>query len=266
MPSFMTTDKSDCSNYRGITLLLITGKVLVRILLNRFVPTITEGIFPVSQCSFRANRSTNDMVLVLRQLQEKCREQNKGLYVMFVESVASSTTWDAPSCRTKADEEIDNRLSKDNCAFGWLYKRVWNNRHLKKGTEISVYKAVVLSTLLYGSESWVTYLHHLRLLERFHQCCLRTILNIHWKDFVTNTEVLEKTEVISIKAMLLKTQLHWAGHVSRMEENRLPKIVLYSELNTGQHDKGAPKKRYKDSLKTSLNACCIDHRDWTVQT
>lgn len=31
----------------------------------------------------------------------------------------------------------------------------------------------------YGSEAWVLYHHHLRLLERFHQRCLRTILNIH---------------------------------------------------------------------------------------
>ena len=36
-------------------------------------------------CGFRTNRGTTDMVFVLRQLQEKCREQNKGLYVTFVD-------------------------------------------------------------------------------------------------------------------------------------------------------------------------------------
>ena len=88
-------------------------------------------------------------------------------------------------------------------------KRVWNNRHLRKGTKISMYSAAVLTTLLYGAESWVTYRRHLRLLERFHQCCLRSILNIHWSDFITNIEVLERAEVNSIEAMLLKTQLRW---------------------------------------------------------
>ena len=90
------------------------------------------------------------------------------------------------SSDAKIDKEIDNRLAKGNSAFGRLYKRVWHNKHLKKATKISVYRAVVLATLLCGSESWVTYRHHLRLLERFHQRCLRSILNIHRSDYVTN--------------------------------------------------------------------------------
>ncbi|XP_063600256.1 uncharacterized protein LOC134776430 [Penaeus indicus] len=164
----------------------------------------------------------------------------------------------------KIDREVDNRLARANSAFGSLYKRVWNNRQLTKGTKISVNRAIVLTTLLYGSESWVTYRHHIRLLERFHQRCLRTILNIHWSDYVTNVEILEQAEISSIEAMLLKSQLRWAGHVSRMEEHRLPKIALYGELSTGHRDGGAPKKRYKDSLKKSLGACQIDHRQWST--
>ncbi|GFS13568.1 RNA-directed DNA polymerase from mobile element jockey-like protein [Elysia marginata] len=78
-------EKSDCSNYRGITLLSIAGKVLARILLNRLVSTIAEENLPESQCGFRSNRGTTDMVFVLRQLEEKCREQNKGLYITFVD-------------------------------------------------------------------------------------------------------------------------------------------------------------------------------------
>ena len=140
---------------------------------------------------------------------------------------------------------------------------MWNNKNLKRKTKIRVYRAVVLTTLLYGSETWVTYRSHIRLLERFHQRCLRTILNIHWSDFITNVEVLEQAEVPSIEAMILKYQLRWAGHVSRMEDHRLPKIVLYGELSTGHRERGAPKKRFKDSLKRSLTTCNIDHKQWS---
>ena len=78
-------EKSDCSNYRGITLLSIAGKILVRVLLNRLIPTITQENTPESQCLFRSNRGTADVVFVLRQIQEKCRGQNLGLYAAFVD-------------------------------------------------------------------------------------------------------------------------------------------------------------------------------------
>ena len=69
----------------------------------------------------------------------------------------------------------------------------------------------------------------------------------------------------SIEAMLLKTQFRWAGHVSRIKDHRLPKIVFYGELSTGHRDEVAPRKRYKDTLKRSLDTCNNDHRQWTTQ-
>ena len=63
--------------------------------------------------------------------------------------------------------------------------------------------------------------------------------------------------------MILKYQLRWASHVSRMEDHRLPKIVMFGELSSGRYERGAPKKRFKDSLKKLLTACNIDHRQWS---
>ena len=40
-------------------------------------------------------------------------------------------------------------------SIGRLQKRVWQNHSLRISTKIQVYKAVVISTLLYGSETWV---------------------------------------------------------------------------------------------------------------
>ncbi|XP_022800061.1 uncharacterized protein LOC111337933 [Stylophora pistillata] len=165
------------------------------------------------------------------------------------------------SSDAKMDNEIDNRLAKTNGSFGRLFKRVWNNKSLKSKTKIRVYRAVVHTTLLYGSETWVTYRSHIRLLERFHQRCLRT--NIHCCDFNTNVEVLEQAEIPRIEAMILKRQLRWAVHVPRMEDHRLPKIVMYGELSIGHRERGAPRKRLKDSLKKSLRTCNIDHKEWS---
>jgi len=52
-------DKTDCNNYRGISLLPTTYKILSNILLSRLIPH-AKKITGVHQCGFRRNRSTID--------------------------------------------------------------------------------------------------------------------------------------------------------------------------------------------------------------
>ena len=60
-------------NHRGISLLSIAGKVLARVLLNRLNEHLEQsGLLPESQCGFRKDRGTIDMIFAARQLQEKC--------------------------------------------------------------------------------------------------------------------------------------------------------------------------------------------------
>ena len=46
-------DRSDCNNYRGISLLRIVGKVFARVVLVR-LQFLTERIYTESQCGFRS--------------------------------------------------------------------------------------------------------------------------------------------------------------------------------------------------------------------
>ncbi|XP_061884956.1 uncharacterized protein LOC133635724 [Entelurus aequoreus] len=78
-------EKSVCGNSRGISLLSAAGKVLAKVMLSRLIQSITEHLLPESQCGFRKNRSTVDMIFTTRQLQEKCREQHQDLYMAFVD-------------------------------------------------------------------------------------------------------------------------------------------------------------------------------------
>ena len=77
-------DRSDCNNYRGISLLSIVGKVFARVTLNR-LQNLALRVYPESQCGFRVRRSTVDTIFSLRQLQEKCREQHQPLFLAFVD-------------------------------------------------------------------------------------------------------------------------------------------------------------------------------------
>ena len=125
------------------------------------------------------------------------------------------------------DAEIHQRIKKASTAFGKLEKRVWLDRGITLRTKLSVYESCVLTSLLYSSETWTTYRRHIKVLERFHQNCLRRILGINWESLTPDTVVLERAYTTSIEKRIIMNQMRWAGHLVRMEDSRLPKQLFY---------------------------------------
>ena len=75
-----------CDNHRGISLLSIAVKIMAKILLNRLNAHPDQaGLIPESQCGFRKDRGTIDIIFTARQLQDKCQRQNVDLYMTFVD-------------------------------------------------------------------------------------------------------------------------------------------------------------------------------------
>jgi len=74
-PIYKKWDKLDCSNYRAITLLNVTYKVLSGILHNRWAE-YAEEILGYYQCRYCVNHSTIDHIFTIRQTKEKVYEYN----------------------------------------------------------------------------------------------------------------------------------------------------------------------------------------------
>ena len=77
-------DLSQCSNYRGIMLLSVPGRILSRIILNRIKSKIDERLRP-NQAGFRSNRSTTDQITTLRIIIEQSKEWNCQLFINFID-------------------------------------------------------------------------------------------------------------------------------------------------------------------------------------
>ena len=431
-------DRSDCNNYRGISLLSIVGKIFARVILAR-LQKLADRIYPESQCGFRSERSTIDMIFSVRQLQEKCREQQKPLFIAFIDltkafdlvsrdglfsilpkigcppkllnliqsfhdNMKGTVQYDgeyssafairtgvkqgcvlAPTLfgiffstllnnafresregiylhtrsdgglfrlsRLRArrkirrrtvkdllfaddaafvthteeelqslmdrfsktcqdfgltisirktnvmvqgadppniyingtkldvvdqftylgstittdlslDTEISKRIGKASATLSRLTQRVWANKMLSINTKIAVYRACVISTLLYASETWTLYASQEKRLSSFHMRCLRRILGISWKDRITNNEVLQRANMPSMITLLRQRRLRWLGHVSRMEDGRIPKDLLYAELAEGKRATGRPQLRFKDVCKRDLKAIDVEVGNW----
>ena len=123
---------------------------------------------------------------------------------------------------------------------------------------IKVYNTAILPVLLYSTETMSLYWHHLRKLTRTQLQHLQTIMHIQWQERVPDVEVLKRAGRVSAEATITARQLRWAGHVSRMPDDQLPKAVFWGELISGNRKTGAPKLRYKDCLKWHLKNAGID--------
>ena len=81
-------------------------------------------------------------------------------------------------------------------------------------------------------------------------------------DHASNEEALKRASLPSIWSILLQLQLLWAGHVTWMEDVRMPKAVSFRELQEGKRDRDGPRKRYKNQLKRQLAQAGISHQMW----
>ena len=77
-------DKTDCSNYKGISILPTTYKILSNIMLSRLIP-YPEEIIGDHQCGFRRNRPTIDHIFCIRQILQKKWEYKEEDHQLFID-------------------------------------------------------------------------------------------------------------------------------------------------------------------------------------
>ena len=141
----------------------------------------------------------------------------------------------AIQCDGLSSLDFQARIGKTSKAFGSLKQAVFENRSLSLQYCRRVYVAVVLSTLLYGAETWPTKAPDLRRLNLLHHQCVRTIVGVsqrqQWETHATSSALAKTLGVPEdIGHIIWERRLRWLGHVTWMEDHRLPKSVIFGEL------------------------------------
>lgn len=113
-------------------------------------------------------------------------------------------------------------------------------------TEVAIYRARVLSTQLYGSESWTLYSIQKRKLNAFHMRGLGRILGISWSDKVTNKEVLTRAQIPSLFTQLKQRLFGWLGHKHHMPDKRIPKSCYMGSWQRAQESMDVPTVSDRD--------------------
>jgi len=143
------------------------------------------------------------------------------------------------------DGDISRRIGLARTVFQML-KKVWSSTDISNTTKMKVYATMVLSVLLYNSETWTLKQTQENRLRVFEMSCLRRIAGVTRRDRIRNKEVCDRVGLLQDIANRIQQQrMQYFGHVQRMDHTRYPKLALHGYV----HGTRRPKKRWIDTVK-----------------
>jgi hypothetical protein len=150
----------------------------------------------------------------------------------------------------RSTSEVKIRIAIATATMTRLHK-IWRSSDITFGTKIKLFRALVLSTLLYGCESWTLTADLERRIEAFELKAYRRLLKISWTEHKTNVYVRTRVEALAgpqepLLATVKRRKLSWYGHVTRHQS--LAKTILQGTLE-GSRRRGRQRKNWFENVK-----------------
>ena len=166
------------------------------------------------------------------------------------------------SANLSMQAEVSQRLASAGRAFYKLScMKLWKDYVISMKTKITLYKVMVQSVLLYGSETWALTEQETNRLEVFQMRCLRRIKGITLLDRQHNEDIRSSMEIPKIGDVISYRRLRWLGHIGRMTEDRMPQQLLFSKFE-GEQGRGRPLKTWSDYVRKDLEDLQILYCWW----
>ena len=105
-----------------------------------------------------------------------------------------------------------------------------------------------MTVVKYGFEAWALRKAEENLLGVFQRNCLRIVLGTRLTDRISNSMLYEKCSSVLLSRAIMKERLWWLGHVLRMKDDILPKIVLFGQPSRVKR----PRLGWEDVIKKDL--------------
>lgn len=165
------------------------------------------------------------------------------------------------------DKEIAIRCQKMVVAYNTLRKPVFECKDVSLKTKFSMFKCCVVTAGVYGSPVWNTTVAHIKKLESCHFRLLRALCGWSWRDFMSYEDIFMLAEEVGVKLcpielVIRESRLKYVGHVERMDDTRLPKILLHGETLEGTRPQGGAEKTYRSVIKTDMNILGVATEGW----
>ena len=115
-----------------------------------------------------------------------------------------------------------------------------------------LYEGVIVVQALYGVEAWGMRNAETRKVNVLEMKCLRSLDLVSRMDRVRNEEVRRRAGIErDLASRADQRVVRWFGHVERMEEYRMERMVLMAEVS-GVRVRGIPRLGWMDGVEVAL--------------
>jgi len=140
---------------------------------------------------------------------------------------------------------------------------LFRNRLLSRATKIRLYKTLIRPAVTYGAETWTVTKKEEQAVLIFEREIFRRIYGAKYEDGEwksrTNRELEELSKGENIVKLIKGQRISWLGHLQRMEEDRMPKMIFTQELE-GTRRRGRPRKGWREEVERDLQVLRV--RRW----
>ena len=164
--------------------------------------------------------------------------------------------------------ELDRRIRNAWCSSRKCTLELYDRPSAPLELKIRMLRAEILETTLYGCVTWSPRASHNDTLRRAHHRFLTRCIG--WRKHnrayhpISYLDTLIKTGSESIEATLRRRRILLAGFVTRMEDTRLPKCVMFGELVGGAGCVGGQEKEWMGCFLDDLRAFVINADQWAT--
>ena len=144
-------------------------------------------------------------------------------------------------------EEVSIRIKSGWGLFG-RYKEILCDKQLPISLKKRMFDLCVLPTITYGCQTWSTTKQINKKLATTQRAMERRMLGIKLQDRIPNQAIRDITKVKDIIQYVSTMKWKWAGHVSRMTDNRWTIRTTEWQPRVGKRSRGRPKKRWRDDI------------------
>ena len=219
---------------------------------NASIIRAIENLYDKAQSAVLFNGSTGEWFRTTVWVRQGCR-LSPTLFNIFLERIISEAMDDHEGSvisNEGSKPEILSRIAQTTPALSRL-KNIWKDKNISLASKVKLMRTLILSTFLYACESWTLTAEIERRIQALEMRCFRRLLNISYKDHVTNEEVCNRIKNATgvhddLLTMVKKPKLRWYGHISRA--SGIAKTIVQGTVK-GARRRGRQKKRWEDNIK-----------------